>query len=489
MMMDVRVKLALQGGHLWEFCCDRDDPIVFGLVSALPSADVSANLPPDGLVQVQTQTGERLFLTRSSLVSVEIVPIPDELRVHGANRVAGPSANLADVRSGQSPFLPAPDALPSHVRRALMEHAPAQDAPASSQVPAQEKIRERMKVVFDWGVSSYYGWGVCGLNLALEWAKYASVEATTLVPLDLSTIVLDPLRKHALEPFIQRSLAREVPRDAIRLHALGNEFLSESDAPIGVIVFEKPLSKAAIERAKHYDLIVTHSTWNEELLRDHGLDNVRMIFEGVDPSLFYPAPQQGLLPGKFLIFSGGKAEPRKGQDIVVKAFRIFAQRHADAMLITAWHSKWPRLAAGMNLDLGSFADRVIDVGTVPNAHMPAIYRECDVSLFPNRAEGGTNLVAMECLACGVPTILSANSGHLDLIGRAGVFPLQSQQLSANGWGESDVEEILAALEFARNASADVSSPLRFNPTTELTWAATTSALTVALREHARCRPL
>ena len=51
----------------------------------------------------------------------------------------------------------------------------------------------------------------------------------------------------------------------------------------------------------------------------------------------------------------------------------------------------------------------------PNVGMPHVLHEADVALFPNRAEGGTNLVAMECLASGIPTILSANTGHLDLL--------------------------------------------------------------------------
>lgn len=36
--------------------------------------------------------------------------------------------------------------------------------------------------------------------------------------------------------------------------------------------------------------------------------------------------------------------------------------------------------------------------------------EADVALFPNRGEGGTNLMAMQAMASGVPTVLSANSG-------------------------------------------------------------------------------
>jgi glycosyltransferase involved in cell wall biosynthesis len=85
---------------------------------------------------------------------------------------------------------------------------------------------------------------------------------------------------------------------------------------------------------------------------------------------------------------------------------------------------------------------------------PQILREADVALFPNRAEGGTNLVAMESLACGIPTILSANTGHLDLIATDNCYPLRTQRLVAGnaeyhgtaGWGESDIDEIVAMLE-------------------------------------------
>ena len=71
--MDVLVRVALQGGHHWEFSCDEGDPMVTGLVSALPGAAVDPSLPADGLIQVESRTGERMFFTRTSLVSVTIV--------------------------------------------------------------------------------------------------------------------------------------------------------------------------------------------------------------------------------------------------------------------------------------------------------------------------------------------------------------------------------------------------------------------------------
>ena len=84
--MDVKIRLWLQSGHVWEFCCDEDDDLLFGLMSAL--ANSSTNLSSDGLIQIEARTGERFFLTRSSLVAVEIVPLRDGL---DANRSSSSS--------------------------------------------------------------------------------------------------------------------------------------------------------------------------------------------------------------------------------------------------------------------------------------------------------------------------------------------------------------------------------------------------------------
>lgn len=74
--MDLSIKLSFAGGHSWDFVCDEDNPLVAGVVSALPGAMVDQNLPPDGLIQVENRGGERLFFSRSSLVSVAIQRLP-----------------------------------------------------------------------------------------------------------------------------------------------------------------------------------------------------------------------------------------------------------------------------------------------------------------------------------------------------------------------------------------------------------------------------
>ena len=93
-----------------------------------------------------------------------------------------------------------------------------------------------------------------------------------------------------------------------------------------------------------------------------------------------------------------------------------------------------------------------------NRQLPHLIKQSDVAVFASRCEGGTNLMAMETLACGIPTMISANTGHLDLLamgfghvvpmGECGVGGVSQTDLKYYGedalglWGETDPEELL-----------------------------------------------
>jgi glycosyltransferase involved in cell wall biosynthesis len=359
----------------------------------------------------------------------------------------------------------------------------------------------RRKVVNTWEVSSFFGWGVYGLNLALAWADDPEVELVCARPVRRQNVALDAIRLGKLARFFQQSHQLQAQLQEMKdgsvtvqtpvLVPLGADFglprvadnLALTGVPtVGVTFFETArLTPAAVEAASRYPLIVTGSSWNEQVLRAHGLTNVRTVLQGVDPLLFHPGAPVPRDDGRFLVFSGGKLELRKGQDIVLAAFRKFAARHPDAVLVGAWHSPWPHLArsvdktglatpvvfdANSRLDSSAWAvanglrpEQFIDAGQTANGLMPQLLRQVDVALFANRCEGGTNLVAMECMASGVPTILSANSGHLDLIEEDNCFVLSRQGEVGHepgaaafgdtpGWGESDVDEAVELLERA-----------------------------------------
>ena len=347
--------------------------------------------------------------------------------------------------------------------------------------------------VIQWGVSSYSGWGVNGLQLALNWTRSGRFVPVCSVPMWPQDIALSPLERQRLTGFLNESKAflqqiapyagQEIDVSVPVLRGLGNNLVGSRSAEnvslngrptVGVCYLEDTrIDAEGRARAERCAAIVAGSSFVETVLRGAGIERVRTVLQGVDPTHFHQAPKAGWFEGRFVVFSGGKAEFRKGQDLVLLGFRAFAERHPEALLLTAWNNPWPEGArtlevnpamapvrfhengrvdaAGWAVANGLREDQVMDLGAVPNAEMARILREVDAGLFPNRGEGGTNLVAMECMACGVPSILSANTGHLDVIGPGACIPLTRQYpihgaFGSDGWGESDVEEIVEALE-------------------------------------------
>jgi glycosyltransferase involved in cell wall biosynthesis len=344
-----------------------------------------------------------------------------------------------------------------------------------------------------WSISNRFGWGVYGLNLVLELLKRGQP-----IPVCLDVITTDTLPPNTVEtlkPVIdfQRENLKHMHRtgqvatlkNTLLLHAMGNNLdwslLSHSfvgDANIGVIFFEyTDFSPEAEERAKRLDAIVAGSTWNGQVLQDQGFENIRTVFQGIDTKLFRPMARKGEYAGKFVVFSGGKLDFRKGQDIVLAAFKRFSERHDDAILVTAWQNLWPLTALPMvhsphsdtlprvdvsgTLKLTEWAaangipqDKFVDLGMLPNERMPDILKEFDLAVFPNRCEGGTNLVAMETMACGVPCVIAANTGQMDLIRDDNCYALSDQSpvefpnAGVAGWGESSVDELVEAMEYA-----------------------------------------
>jgi glycosyltransferase involved in cell wall biosynthesis len=346
------------------------------------------------------------------------------------------------------------------------------------------------RILLNWPATNFYGWGIVGLNLLLHWANDSEIRpfmGAPIVPNEMAGV--DPLRiavcreaivtSNEFQNELRRLQAEERPLPMKVVESLGNGLFKPGSLrgtrTVGRCIFEDTNLEPLDEKVASFDVLLCASHWNAELLRANCAKRVEIIFEGIDPSQFHPGPRSGVLDkSRFYIFSGGKVEFRKGHDLVLLAFREFSRRHDDAVLVTLWHSPWPQLSAGFQGKLGAPLEltpqgaidvkrwvarngidpkKVIDIRQVPNASMPSVLREMDCALAPSRAEACTNLLAKEAIACGVPTILAANTGVKDLIAEGNSVPLTRQRAVRNyplsgteGWGESDVEEIVAALE-------------------------------------------
>ena len=348
-------------------------------------------------------------------------------------------------------------------------------------------------------VDSFSGWGVCGKYLVKELSNYTDVKLVAenviyeniLDELDYRLLIESQISKEEIN-YIKDSKLYNV--NGVVLHAIaGNTLISvipqlKGEKNFGYIFFEENiLSKELIENGRrNFDLVIAGSKWNEALLRYYGLNNVETILQGIDPSVFNPYySEKQYFKDKFVIFSGGKFEFRKGQDIVIKAFGYLQDKYKDVILINSWYNLWPHSFQTMKMskniyfsidnicidsvedyihtinkiisDNGIDISKVITLPLMPNIMMAKIYKNTDIGLFPNRCEGGSNLVMMEYMACGKPVIASYNSGHKDVLNEENsillsrmkpVIVKDDRDLNIAIWEEPDIDEVIEKLIWA-----------------------------------------
>lgn len=291
---------------------------------------------------------------------------------------------------------------------------------------------------------STHGWGIAGTYLAREIAKLPPIPGVTLHCMTQKLVPLDPA--------------------------------AWDDVNIGYCFFEDSIEVLNFTReaARRWDFVVAGSKWCEYHLRIGGVKNCATILQGIDPANFHllPFPPDD----RFTVFSGGKFELRKGQDVVIAAMKVFMQRHADVHLSCSWVNQWPFSLATMQgspfivynhdeadfinlparciLENGLDPSRVTVHPLVDNAAMRGIFAATHVGLFPNRCEGGNNMVMCEYMACGRSVIASDTSGHADVINGKIAYPLtryrpmvvETGGVQTAVWEEPDLEEVIETLE-------------------------------------------
>ncbi len=277
-----------------------------------------------------------------------------------------------------------------------------------------------------------YGWGIANTNLVKELSKLCNVVVDDSKRDAFDAPVFVPVADSSLEPI------RKV----------------KAPRTLGYCFTEWPLTDKAKVNARQYDTLFAGSTWNAEQLTKAGIKRVQTLIQGVDMERFTPQPQSERKG--FVVFSGGKFEYRKGQDLVIAAMRHFMKQRGDVILMCSWHNPWPQSMASMVNS--SFIDpkepmkdlpqnRVIDLPPIPNEKMPSVYAQAHLGLFPNRCEAGTNLVMSEFIACSRPVIASYATGQKDVLGD-GALKLSNGSYDPAGWFNPNVSDIIAHLEYA-----------------------------------------
>lgn len=278
-------------------------------------------------------------------------------------------------------------------------------------------------------VGDYYGWAICGKNLLFELSKMASLKYVEdkyeMAYRDEKTTKIVAEHKVTLSGNVDSPFIYSLANDTF---TPGTPYRGTKN--IGYVFYEyEKIPNADVETLNQMDVIVGGSTWNKEILEINGVKNATSIPQGVDRSIFFPAKRE--TDDKFVIFSCGKFEPRKAQDIIIDAVSIMQKKYHDIYLVACWDNIFDynmfesgTRAAMMKLN----PDRTSIHSLVLQDNLAKLMRETDVGLFPNRVEGGTNLALMEYLSCGRPVVANYSTGQADVLSSDYAFMMDGSNL-------------------------------------------------------------
>lgn len=280
--------------------------------------------------------------------------------------------------------------------------------------------------------ASGFGWATCNTNLRAALGKYFTLTNGE------ADVQFTPIMDHDLNPCAP-----------ITTTSLGYAF------------FEYPLGEKAVENAKRHKTLFVGSTWCLDRLEERGITNGKVLIQGVDYDVFKPGER--FKDGTIKIFSGGKCEYRKGQDLVAQAFAELCKLDPRVHLVCAWHNPWPKLIhlpvngwketqediyRAYLVSLGIPENRFTVYPQLTQKELARVMQDTDLGLFPNRCEGGTNLVMMEYLATGNPVVANTGTGHRDIwLAGANIHPIAAR-FDQNKWVIQDIPDIVSMTNFA-----------------------------------------
>ncbi len=177
-----------------------------------------------------------------------------------------------------------------------------------------------------------------------------------------------------------------------------------------------PLPRAWVERInRRFQRYWAHSSWIAAQAREAGVepDRIGIVPHGIDPTLFHPDGPRFPLPTEksFRFLFVGGVSLRKGTDILLDAWSEAFSRSDDVCLVLKDHSGdlfYREDHARRRIeDLRSRPDapEIIHLDEfLPDRDLAALYRACDVAVFPYRAEGFC-IPILEAMASGTPAIV------------------------------------------------------------------------------------
>jgi alpha-maltose-1-phosphate synthase len=152
------------------------------------------------------------------------------------------------------------------------------------------------------------------------------------------------------------------------------------------------------------DRVAVPSEHIAETLVRHGTprERIRVIPYAADCRRFRPLPGKRHGSDCTFLFAGGISQ-RKGIKYLLEAWRLIRR--------PGWRLQLLGPLPGDTTPLRPYLDMVEPLGRVPHDQMPARMSQADVFVFPSLFEGSA-VVTYEALACGLPSVVTPDSGSV-----------------------------------------------------------------------------
>jgi len=145
--------------------------------------------------------------------------------------------------------------------------------------------------------------------------------------------------------------------------------------------------------------------------------NIKTIYHGIDLEIFYPISNEerslirqryNLNPGDFVIFSGSRLIPEKGQDYLLKAIAPIVSENIK--IVIAGSGNYYHVLLQLTESLG-IKKNVIFTGDLIRQEMAKLIAASDLAVMLSRIPYESfGLVNIEANACAVPVLAAKNAG-------------------------------------------------------------------------------
>jgi glycosyltransferase involved in cell wall biosynthesis len=200
-----------------------------------------------------------------------------------------------------------------------------------------------------------------------------------------------------------------------------------------------PFPRAWAERVnRDWHRLWVHSAWVAEQAVRGGVDPARVavIPHGVDPAVFRAdgprSPPASTRTFRFLFL--GSATRRKGIDVLLRAYERAFTAADDVCLVVKDRAtdlfyegtRWREAILERASSPGHPEIRYVEADLAAE-ELAALYRGCDVGVFPYRAEGFA-IPILEAMGCGLPVVVPRFGACLDYCADERAFFVEAKRI-------------------------------------------------------------